>query len=61
MAVKVYWKGLALALRFVQRYIQRNQINLQGNLSTEQYACVVAVLNAVIECLSALPSNPLGE
>lgn len=58
MAVpKVYWKGLKLALGIVKRYIERNQINLTKNLTEPQMACVVAVLNAVIECLETLPSS----
>lgn len=57
MANKVYWKALRLVLGQVKRYIERWQIQLQGNLTTPQYDCVVAVLTAVIECLAALPSN----
>jgi len=57
MAQKVYWKTLELVLRGVKSYIQRNQIGLAANLSTPQYDCVVAVLNAVLTCLAALPSN----
>lgn len=57
MASKVYWKGLTLTLDITKRYIQRNQLNLQSNLTTEQYNCVVAVLNAILTCLTALPKN----
>jgi len=57
MASRVYWKTLILVLRGVQTYIQRNQNNLFLNLTTPQYNCVLAVLNAVIECLQALPTN----
>jgi hypothetical protein len=57
MASRVYWKTLTLILRQVQGYIQRNQNNLFLNLTTPQYNCVLAVLNAVIECLQALPVN----
>lgn len=57
MAQKVYWKALILVLSGVRRYIQRNQIQLEANLTTQQYQCVVAVLDAVITCLVALPSN----
>ena len=54
---KVYWKGLTLVLREVKRYITSNQLGLQANLTTPQYQCVVAVLDAVITCLAALPPN----
>jgi hypothetical protein len=57
MAQKVYWKTLEVVLNGALRYIQRNQINLQANLTTEQYNCVVAVLNAILTCLAALPVN----
>jgi hypothetical protein len=54
---RVYWIGLGLTLNVARRYIQRNQTKLEANLTTAQYACVVAVLNAILECLSALPTN----
>jgi len=57
MATKVYWKRLRLVLELVRHYIQRWQNKLQANLTTEQYNCVVATLDAVITCLQALPEN----
>jgi len=57
VAPKVYWKTLTLVLRTVQSYITRNQNNLFINLDSAQYACVLAVLDAVITCLQALPVN----
>jgi len=57
MANKVYWKGLELILRPVKKYIQRWDVQLQANLTTPQYQCVVALLEAVITCLGALPVN----
>lgn len=57
MASRVYWKGLRLVLGKVRRYIQRNGLNLQASLSEEAYECVVAVLDAVLTCIAALPSN----
>lgn len=54
---RVYWITLETVLYAAQRYIQRNQLKLQANLTAPQYACVVAVLNAILECISALPSN----
>jgi len=55
MTDKVYWKALRLVLGETKRYIQRNQLSLQANLTSPQYDCVVAVLNAVLECLATLP------
>lgn len=57
MATKVYWKGLTLFLNGSKDYIQRNQLQLQANLTESQYNCVVAVLNAIITCLGSLPKN----
>lgn len=57
MPAKVYWIALESTLEVTRRYIQRNQLKLQANLTTPQYDCVVAVLNAILECLAALPSN----
>lgn len=58
MANRVYWKALRIVLGEVKRYIQRNQLQLENNLTTPQYECVIAVLDAVLSCLAALPSNP---
>lgn len=57
MADKVYWKALRLVLGATKRYIQRWDIQLQVSLTPTQYACVVAVLDAVVECLAILPVN----
>lgn len=54
---KVYWKGLRLVATQLKSYIQRNQLQLQANLTAPQYACVVALLDAVIECLALLPTD----
>lgn len=61
MANKVYWKGLQVVLEATKRYIQRNQLKLQVNLDTPAYQCVVAVLDAILTCLAALPANPPGD
>lgn len=57
MADKVYWKALRLVLGTTKRYIQRWDIQLQVSLTAPQYACVVAVLDAIVECLAILPVN----
>lgn len=54
---KVYWKGLILVATSLRAYIQRNQLKLEQNLTTPQYQCVTALLDAVLVCLAALPSN----
>jgi hypothetical protein len=57
MAKKVYWIGLEATLQITRRYIQRNQLNLQKNLTAPQYACVSDVLTAILSCLALLPTN----
>jgi hypothetical protein len=57
-ADKVYWKSLRLTLDVSRRYIQKHQLRLQANLTEPEYACVLAVLNAILECLNTLPDNP---
>lgn len=57
MTSKVYWKALRLVLGQVKRYIQKWDVQLSDNLTLEQYNCVVAVLDAVLTCLQALPDN----
>lgn len=54
---KVYWKGLRLVAGSLKRYIERNQAGLMASLTTPQYQCVTALLEAVITCLDALPQN----
>lgn len=57
MTTKVYWKALRLVLGTVKRYIQKWDTQLHTSLTTDQYDCVIAVLDAVITCLNALPEN----
>lgn len=52
---KVYWKGLKLVLGATKRYIQKWDLQLAANLTTPQYQCIVAVLDAILICLQALP------
>lgn len=57
MPKKVYWIALTSVLNSTRRYIQRNQLRIEANLTTDQYACVVAVLNAILTCLQSLPKE----
>jgi len=57
MTTKVYWKALRLVLATVKRYIQKWDTQLHISLTEDQYNCVLAVLEAVITCLNALPEN----
>lgn len=58
---KVYWKSLRLVMGSLERYIERNDVGLEANLTAPQFACVQAVLAAVIECLNLLPVNTPTE
>lgn len=57
---KVYYIGLRLILNEVRRYIQRNQLNIQANVSPEAYTCVLDTLTAVLSCLELLPDTPVS-
>jgi len=57
---KVYYIGLRLVLEATRRYIQRNQLNIQANVSPEAYTCVVDTLTAVLSCLELLPTTPVS-
>lgn len=59
MAVKTYQIGLYLTLKTAHRYIARWQPKLQASMTTEQYTCLVAVLDAIVECLPLItPAIP---
>jgi hypothetical protein len=57
MPAKVYWIGLEATLQVTRKYIQRNQLKLQANLTAPQYACLQDVLTAILSCLALLPTN----
>jgi hypothetical protein len=57
MPAKVYYIALESTLQVSRKYIQRNQLKLQANLTTPQYTCVLAVLSAILDCLALLPTN----
>jgi len=54
MAKRTYEVGLLLSLQQIYRYSTRWQNKLQANLTTTQYNCLTAVINAVLECIQAL-------
>lgn len=60
MASKVYYIGLRFVAEALKKYIERNRAGLEANLTSEQMTCVLALLEAVIECLTVLPARPLS-
>lgn len=54
---KVYYIGLRLVLNAARSYIQRNQLKLQANVSSEAYTCIVSTLTAILDCLELLPAT----
>jgi hypothetical protein len=59
MSARTYIYGLYLVLNAAQRYGTRWQKNLQGSMTSQQYQCFQAVLNAIAECLPLiLPGAP---
>jgi hypothetical protein len=61
MAPRTYIPGLRVALALLIRYITRYQDRLKGHMSAEAYNCLIATLNAAIECLAAVPAPDVGE
>jgi len=61
MTTRVYWITLRTVMNGTRRYIQKHQLQLQANLTTEQYTCVTDVLTAVLSCLALLPKNTPEE
>lgn len=59
MATKTYQIGLLIALEALRNYATRYQLKLQQFLTEPQYACLIAVIEAVTECLSALGARPV--
>jgi len=57
MASRVYWIQLSFLTRGLAKYIGRYTTQLQESLTSEQYACVAALLTAAQECLALLPHN----
>jgi hypothetical protein len=59
MAGKTYAVGLYLAVYSLYRYIARWQPKLEASLDASTYACVLALLAAVNECLPLIkPPSP---
>jgi len=54
---RVYWKQLITRLHRAESYIQRYDLQLEENLTSEQWACVLSTLQAILDCLALLPSN----
>lgn len=58
MTSKTYIQGLYLVLRAAQRYGNRWQPFLQANMTSQQYLCFQAVMNAIGECLPLILPPP---
>lgn len=54
MAIRTYIPQLRILLAAIKLYMNRWQVKLQENLTTQQYQCLVAVIEAVDLCLIAL-------
>jgi len=61
MAFKTYIPGLRLALRALIRYATRYQDTLKTGISPEAYTCLIATLNAAVECLALVPAPDVGD
>jgi len=51
MASRTYLVALYFVFKAAHKYATRWQPNLQANMTEQQYLCLVAVINALAECL----------
>lgn len=58
MATRTYLYGLWLVFTTAVKYAKRWQVRLQENMTVQQYACLVAVIEALDECLPLIQPNP---
>jgi hypothetical protein len=56
MASRVYWITARTVMNSTRRYLQRNQLALQANLTEDQYNCIVSVIETILTCLASLPT-----
>lgn len=58
---RTYIPTLRFFLNQLHRYATAHQTTLQVYLTTEQAACLLAVINAIAECLAVLGEPVVGE
>lgn len=61
MAQKTFLIGLYLATNALYRYITRYRVKLEDNATEAQFACILAVLAAIEECLPLIQPPPPVE
>lgn len=54
---RVYYLGLQISMDNLRRYITKHQLQLQANLTSDQYTCLLDVLTAITSCLHLLPGE----
>lgn len=58
MAQRTYLYGLWLTMTALSKYIDRWIIKLEGNMDTQQFLCLQAVVTAINECLPLIQPPP---
>jgi hypothetical protein len=61
MAQRTYMIGLYYSVYAARQYIARWQIKIEQNATTEQYTCILALLEALNECLPLIQPPPPVE
>ena len=61
MAQRTYLVGLWLTLKAGYKYISRWQTKLEANTDSQTFQCIIAVLNALEECLPLIEPAPPAE
>lgn len=57
---RTYIPQLRFVLKMVERYTTRWQVQLQANLTAGQYNCLIAVIDAITQCLIALGESTVN-
>lgn len=58
MASRTYLYGLWFVFTQAVKYAKRWQVKLEANMDSQQYACLVAVIAALDECLPLIQPAP---
>jgi hypothetical protein len=61
MSIRTYVPSLRLVLGAAHRYATRYQTILQSNLTSEQYTCLLDVIQALASCLALLGPAPIND
>lgn len=59
MSLKTYIPGLRIVLYTAHRFATRYQKQLSGNLTNEQYTCLISTIQSIADCLALLGNDTI--